>query len=82
MRPLRVDTAGVRAMAARWAASGRDLDAVAPPAGFGAARQASALPDLSQLLAWPTSHLTEAADHWETVGARIMGLPIRFGATH
>ena len=27
-------------------------------------------PDLSQLLSWPTEHLTEAADHWETVGAR------------
>ncbi len=28
------------------------------------------LPDLSQLLSWPTEHLTEAADHWETIGAR------------
>lgn len=27
-------------------------------------------PDLSQLLSWPTQHLTEAADHWEDVGAR------------
>ncbi|MEE6175389.1 hypothetical protein [Mycobacterium sp. 050134] len=30
----------------------------------------AAVPDLSQLLAWPTAHLTQAADHWETVGAR------------
>ncbi|WP_156689799.1 hypothetical protein [Mycobacterium sp. Marseille-P9652] len=27
-------------------------------------------PDLSQLLSWPTQHLTEAADHWEAVGGR------------
>lgn len=27
-------------------------------------------PGLSQLLAWPTEHLTEAADHWEAVGGR------------
>lgn len=27
-------------------------------------------PDLSQLLSWPTGHLTEAADHWESVGGR------------
>lgn len=27
-------------------------------------------PDLSQMLSWPTAHLTEAADHWEDVGAR------------
>jgi colicin D len=27
-------------------------------------------PGLSALLAWPTDHLTEAADHWETVGGR------------
>lgn len=26
------------------------------------------IPSLSELLAWPTDHLTEAADHWETVG--------------
>jgi hypothetical protein len=25
---------------------------------------------LSQLLAWPTEHLTEAADYWEAVGGR------------
>lgn len=31
-------------------------------------------PGLSTLLAWPTEHLTEAADHWETVGARSYGL--------
>ncbi|MEE6175388.1 hypothetical protein [Mycobacterium sp. 050134] len=42
MQPLRVDTAGLRAMAARWAASGRDLDAVAAPAGLGVSGQASA----------------------------------------
>ncbi|WP_231639772.1 hypothetical protein, partial [Mycobacterium sp. Marseille-P9652] len=28
------------------------------------------VPDLSQVLSWPTDHLTEAADHWENVGAR------------
>ena len=27
-------------------------------------------PSLSQLLAWPTEHLTEAAEHWEAIGAR------------
>lgn len=27
-------------------------------------------PDLSEVLSWPTEHLTDAADHWETVGAR------------
>ncbi|MEB3983514.1 hypothetical protein OQ968_19870 [Mycobacterium sp. 663a-19] len=32
------------------------------------------IPGLSQLLAWPTDHLTEAADHWETVGARSYGV--------
>jgi hypothetical protein len=31
-------------------------------------------PSLSQLLAWPTEHLTEAAEHWETLGARSYGL--------
>src|SRR5271166_2442209 len=31
-------------------------------------------PGLSQLLAWPTEHLTEAADHWETVGERSYGV--------
>ncbi len=30
----------------------------------------AAFPSLSQLLAWPTEHLTEAADHWEAVGGR------------
>jgi hypothetical protein len=28
---------------------------------------AAAVPGLSDLLAWPTEHLTEAADHWEAV---------------
>jgi hypothetical protein len=28
------------------------------------------IPGLSATLAWPTDHLTEAAAHWETVGAR------------
>jgi hypothetical protein len=32
------------------------------------------LPGLSQLLAWPIDHLTEAADNWETVGARCYEL--------
>jgi hypothetical protein len=31
-------------------------------------------PDLSGLLAWPTEHLTEAADHWEAVGGRSYGV--------
>src|SRR5277367_468197 len=31
-------------------------------------------PRLSALLAWPTDHLTEAADHWETVGERSYGV--------
>jgi hypothetical protein len=31
-------------------------------------------PGLSQLLAWPTEHLTEAADHWEAVGGRSYGV--------
>ncbi len=29
---------------------------------------------LSQLLAWPTEHLTEAADHWEAIGGRSYGV--------
>jgi hypothetical protein len=32
------------------------------------------IPSLSQLLAWPTEHLTEAADHWEAVAGRSYGL--------
>jgi hypothetical protein len=31
-------------------------------------------PSLSQLLAWPVEHLTEAADHWEAVGGRSYGV--------
>jgi hypothetical protein len=31
-------------------------------------------PGLSQLLAWPTEHLTEAADYWEAVGGRSYGV--------
>jgi hypothetical protein len=31
-------------------------------------------PGLSQLLAWPTEHLTEAADHWEAIGGRSYGV--------
>jgi hypothetical protein len=31
-------------------------------------------PGLSALLAWPTTHLTEAADHWENVGERSYGV--------
>jgi hypothetical protein len=27
-------------------------------------------PRLSELLAWPTDHLAEAADYWETIGER------------
>lgn len=32
------------------------------------------VPDLTALLAWPTEHLTEAADHWDTVGERSWGV--------
>jgi hypothetical protein len=31
-------------------------------------------PSLSQLLAWPTEHLTGAAGHWEAVGGRSYGV--------
>jgi hypothetical protein len=31
-------------------------------------------PGLSQLLAWPTEHLSEAADYWETIGGRCYEL--------
>jgi hypothetical protein len=34
----------------------------------------ASLPGLSQLLAWPTEHLTDAADHWEAVAERNYGL--------
>jgi hypothetical protein len=39
---LRVDTAGVQAMAARWGASLGDLDATVAPAGLGLSCQVSA----------------------------------------
>jgi len=39
---LRVDTAGVQAMAARWGASAGDLAETAAPAGLGLSCQASA----------------------------------------
>ena len=39
---LRVDTAGVQAMAVRWGASAGDLAKTAAPAGFGLSCQASA----------------------------------------
>jgi hypothetical protein len=32
------------------------------------------VPKLSVLLSWPTDHLTEAADHWDTVGERSYGV--------
>ena len=32
------------------------------------------VPGLSALLAWPTDHLSEAADHWEAVGGRSYGV--------
>lgn len=32
------------------------------------------VPGLSALVAWPTEHLTEAADHWEAVGERSYGV--------
>src|SRR5437588_431117 len=31
-------------------------------------------PSLSQLVDWPTEHLTEAADYWETIGERCYGV--------
>ncbi|MFZ0231308.1 MAG: hypothetical protein WA622_05470 [Mycobacterium sp.] len=31
-------------------------------------------PSLSQLLDWPTEHLTDAAEHWEAVAERNYGL--------
>jgi hypothetical protein len=31
-------------------------------------------PNLSQLVAWPTEHLTQAAGYWETIGARTYGV--------
>lgn len=34
----------------------------------------AALPSLSQLLDWPTEHLTDAAAHWEVVAERNYGL--------
>ncbi|WP_205877135.1 hypothetical protein [Mycobacterium camsae] len=34
----------------------------------------SAFPTLARLLAWPTEHLTEAADHWEAVAGRCYGV--------
>jgi hypothetical protein len=34
----------------------------------------TAFPDLSQLLSWPTEHLNEAAEHWDTVGGRSYGV--------
>ncbi|WP_156752924.1 hypothetical protein [Mycobacterium sp. 1245801.1] len=35
------------------------------------------IPSLSQLVAWPNGYLTEAADHWELVGARSYGVANR-----
>jgi hypothetical protein len=34
----------------------------------------AAAPGLSALLAWPTEHLTEAADHWDSVAERSYGV--------
>lgn len=34
----------------------------------------AAVPGLSALLAWPTEHLTEAADYWQTIGGRCYGV--------
>lgn len=34
----------------------------------------AALPTLAQLLAWPTEHLTQAANHWEAVAGRCYGV--------
>jgi hypothetical protein len=38
---------------------------------------AVATPGLSDLLAWPTDHLTEAASHWEAAGDRSYGVAHR-----
>jgi hypothetical protein len=34
----------------------------------------AAFPSLSELLEWPTEHLTEAADYWEMIGARCFAV--------
>jgi hypothetical protein len=34
----------------------------------------TAFPSLSALMAWPTEHLTEAADCWEAIGGRCYGV--------
>jgi hypothetical protein len=39
------------------------------------------LPGLSQLLAWPTDHLTEAADNWEPSGRAATSSLVRCGKT-
>jgi hypothetical protein len=41
-QPLRVDTAGLQAMASRWGASAGELDETMAPAGLGSSCQASA----------------------------------------
>lgn len=38
---------------------------------------AATIPRLSDLLGWPTEHLTDAADSWETVGERSYGVTNR-----
>lgn len=43
MQPLRVNAAGLQAVAARWAASASELDASAAPVGLGLSCQASAV---------------------------------------
>jgi hypothetical protein len=35
---------------------------------------AATLPSLSQLLVWPTEHLTDAAERWDVVAERNYGL--------
>lgn len=32
------------------------------------------VPGLSALLAWPTEHLSDAADHWDSVAERNYGV--------
>ncbi|MCV7199656.1 hypothetical protein [Mycobacterium angelicum] len=34
----------------------------------------TAFPTLSQLVAWPTEHLSHAADHWKAVAGRCYGV--------
>ncbi|WP_156689800.1 hypothetical protein [Mycobacterium sp. Marseille-P9652] len=71
MQALRVDTAGVRAMAARWAASASELGATSAPAGLGAPGHASAA-------AVEAAHIDVAA-FTESLAARVAGRSTNVG---